>query len=73
MFETVFFLECLGMSQPLDSAMSARPPKVPFSGGKGMLLCFWVKKIVPVDITLGCDLVGNLRRFTDTDEQSGTS
>jgi hypothetical protein len=30
MFETVFFLECPGMSQPLDSAMRARPPKVPF-------------------------------------------
>ncbi len=30
MFETVFFLECPGMSQPLDSATPGRPPKVPF-------------------------------------------
>ncbi len=51
MFKIVFFLECPGMSQPLDSATPARPPKVPFSGGKGMFLCFWVKKNVPVDIT----------------------
>jgi hypothetical protein len=29
-FETVFFLECPGMSRPLDSAMPGRPPKVPF-------------------------------------------
>jgi hypothetical protein len=29
-FKTVFFLECPGMSQPLDSATPGRPPKVPF-------------------------------------------
>jgi hypothetical protein len=46
------FFQCPGMSQPLDSATPARPPKVPFLGGKGMFLCFWVKQIVPVDMAL---------------------
>ncbi len=41
----MFFLECPGMSQPLDSATPGRPPKVPFSGKKGLSLCFWVKKM----------------------------
>jgi hypothetical protein len=48
MFETMFFL-CPAMSRPLDSATPGKPPKVPFSGVKGMFSCFYVKKIVPVD------------------------
>jgi hypothetical protein len=49
MFETMFFLECPGMSQPLDSATPGRPPKVPFFWWERYVLCFYVKKIVPVD------------------------
>jgi hypothetical protein len=50
MCENMFFFQCPGMSRPLDSATPGRPPNVPFSGGKGMFLCFYVKKIVPVDM-----------------------
>jgi hypothetical protein len=43
--ERNYFFQCPGMSQPLDSATPARPPKVLFWGGKGMFLCFYVKKL----------------------------
>jgi hypothetical protein len=51
MFETVFFLECPGMSLPLDSAIPARPPKVPFYWRERYVLMFLGEKEVPVDIT----------------------
>jgi hypothetical protein len=35
-----FFLQCPGMSQPLDSAMPARPPKVPFFGWERYVFMF---------------------------------
>jgi hypothetical protein len=38
------FFHCPGMSQPLDSAMPGRPPKVPFWGQDRYVLCFYVKK-----------------------------
>jgi hypothetical protein len=40
------------MSQPLDSAMPARPTKVPFGGRIGMFLCFYVQNVVPVHTAL---------------------
>jgi hypothetical protein len=39
------------MSQPWTVLPQADLQRYPFSGGKVVFLCFWVKKNVPVDIT----------------------
>jgi hypothetical protein len=51
MFETIFF-QCPGMSQPLDNAMPAKPPKVPFFTRERYVFMFLCKKIVTVDMAL---------------------
>jgi hypothetical protein len=61
MFETIFFL-CPAMSQPLNSATPGRSLTVPFFGRERYVLCFYVKKIVPVDTLLHLLRVG-LRKF----------
>jgi hypothetical protein len=40
------------MSQPMDSATPARPPKVPFFARERYVFMFLCKKIVPVDTAL---------------------
>jgi hypothetical protein len=53
MCETMFFFQCSGMCQPLDSATPGRPPNVPFFGRERYVFMFYVKKIVPVDMASG--------------------
>jgi hypothetical protein len=50
MCETMFFFQCPGMSQPLDSATPGRPPNVPFFGQERYVFMFLCEKIVPVDM-----------------------
>jgi hypothetical protein len=45
----MFFFQCPGVSQPLDSATPARPPKVLFWGQERYVFMFLCKKNVPVD------------------------
>jgi hypothetical protein len=43
-FETVFFLECPGMSQPLDSATPGRPSNVPYFRWERYVIVFLGEK-----------------------------
>ncbi len=63
MCETMFFFQCLGMCQPLDSAMPGRPPIVPFFGWERYAFMFLCEKIVPVDMALVYNTVMRLCQF----------
>jgi hypothetical protein len=53
MFETMFFFSIQVCLDPWTVQCQADLGMYLFLGGKGMFLCFYVKKIVPVDMTLG--------------------
>jgi hypothetical protein len=44
MCETMFFFQCPGMSQPLDSATPGRPPNVHFLGWERYVFMFLCEK-----------------------------
>jgi hypothetical protein len=52
MFETMFFFCVQLCLDPWTVLRQADLRRYLFSGGKGMFLCFYVKKIVPVDTLL---------------------
>ncbi len=51
--ETMFFFSVQICVDPLTVLRQADLQMYLFLGGKGMILCFYVKKIVPVDMALG--------------------
>ena len=52
MFETMFFFCVQLCLDPWTVLRQADLQRYLFWGGKGMFLCFYVKKIVPVDMAL---------------------
>jgi hypothetical protein len=63
MLKTMFFFCVQLCLDPWTVLRQADLRRYLFLGGKGMFLCFYVKKIVPVDTLLGGSLLGIILCF----------
>ena len=57
MCETMFFFSVQVCLNPWTVLHQADLQRYLFGGGKGMFLCFYARKIVPVDTMPSCDMI----------------